>query len=340
VPSEAKVFLTDNISPDQVNINITLPQHLYVFAATRSGPDWTIKPFLDVGCTSAVPVICTRPEVLDTLVMINGEMQLLTSFKSYIPITLVKSVDKSDELPHRLETSLSMVLDDPMNRTKGAQGVVELLSSVNTHCRVVLQDGGRVRIELDHRVKDPLVRRCMEALCYVLPRPTFTDLKIKLAVELQRPLAVVQWKPVDPWATFTSVLGDVLGLSSQPPLGRPIGRGDLVKDLSETSLDPVTRKLAERIKQKRRAAASTIQKTAVHSAETSKPALTASALVALHLVAQDLRLSQRQCQDLGKVGTFLFEMAFALGNIAWFDYWKRLVPDSPLRHTPSPRESW
>lgn len=310
------MFVSENISPGHCLLNIHIKDRLYTFAAeTTSGGQWRINPVRCVECVSALPVISTRHNVLDTLVLLaDGSLSILTCDGHPVPLR-VPPLDEHDEVAKILATLDALGRESPSggDRPSSDTRIVALGDPVGHLFTARLADGRSLRMSADFQLRHPVVRQCLEALSCVLPRD-------QIAVVLQQVVigAVDAASPRDDaWAAFARALAQVLGLSAAP-LGRRTQSGraysiteSLLRELSASKPTPSSPDAGPE-----RAS------TAPCLAASSLPAV----LLALHLVGQDCRVLQSAQRHLPDVADLLVRLAYKLGKLDWADYWLRLVP--------------
>lgn len=322
----ARVFLSENRSPESVHLNLVLtftnlPTTLFTFGVeqvSQPSPAFVFNAFRGVHCVAAVPVLATRTNVLDTLLLAeDGSLNLFSasSHQMAVQIPRVLTADGRDEVAHKLAASLSMVLDGDGEVVTSERRVVDLLDASGSKVTVLYSDGDRLRVSLDFEPPQGVASRCLEALSYALSQNEFAQLSEAFLAELQQQIAPQRSEVDTQWRTLSNVLYTMCGLTPSPELDT---RTELLSSWS-TQSDPVLRRLARRIG---RAPAST-------TAETVRPhSLTPNVLLALHLVAQDSRLSSATASWLTHLAPVLLRLSAAIGREDWVDYWRRLMPGS------------
>nr|XP_019011459.1 uncharacterized protein I206_03559 [Kwoniella pini CBS 10737]OCF50240.1 hypothetical protein I206_03559 [Kwoniella pini CBS 10737] len=338
------VFLTENLSATSVNINIHLSQpghtpQLYTFQATiRSSPykHFAITPLPPIECLSAVPIISTRPIVLDTVLLSQaGTLYLITSGNRQIPFTLPVSKEEHREVAHNFASSLRMA-NDGRTSTSSRRNIIKLSDPIGPRFTATYEDGETIRINGDFRIKHKLTRQCMEALSYALPAQGFFFVKRELIHSSHGLSDVERTKGKVIWTIFSRVLRTMLNIEVESKPSSPL---DSVLSDSLASGNPISRRLAKRVLRNRPQSSSPL------IVSTSTPSLifgenlrvedAAPVLLALHLVAQDLRLSSTSIIELGGLVNLISDLATQTERLDWKDYWARLLPSatSTLRPT-------
>ncbi|KAL7423866.1 Anaphase-promoting complex subunit 1 [Cryptotrichosporon argae] len=197
--------------------------------------------------------------------------------------------ESRDDVARRLASSLSMAVEARERRVVGLEEAGE------TAAVAIFEDGERIAVDVDRRPRG-VVRQCIEALAYLLPPEAWSTFAAELI-------------GAPTWDALVTALRKATGLPAASPSSR--------ERLRASAADPIARRLAAR------------------GARTTSPTTgsptpcTAPALLALHLVAQDCRLSSTRQRDLTRLAPLLVELASALGRNDWRDYWLRLVPHIP-----------
>jgi anaphase-promoting complex subunit 1 len=326
--TSAGVFLSENISATSVQINIHNASTLHRFQATKRG-DWRIQPLTAFACDAAVPVLAARHRIFDTLILHRHRLLLLTSNDKTLPLSLPDSLlDHKDELPRHLASTLSMGLDadSPMGDAH-ARRVRSIVHSFDSTASIQFDGGETARISVDYRIRDNLVHQCLEAIAWSLsPDAVFA---IKRELLLSRRADSQMHDQEDAWDAFVYALKSALGVGV-------VDRQSVAAAVD----DPILRKLATRVKDKRKdpQASNTPRQTA-RSPEFDRASL-AKILYSLHIVAQDYRLAQSLSRDLEKVASLVIDLCHAAGQLDWLDYWSRLMPGYNADPAPATCEQW
>lgn len=335
--SSVKIFLTNNTSPNNTHINIHSSGILFAFRA-RLGKHWDIEPFNSTSCTSALRILSTHRKVYDTIYLHDGSLRLLTSTSRHICISLPRNLlDARVELPHQLASSLRMGLSiDGITNGHRARRITNLTDAFGQCVSVHFDDGETLRLKVNHTIDDTLVQQCVEAIACLLPEPAVFALKRHLCSIIQASDAFHQRDVASTWEAFVQVIRSVLVI---PPYPCPAGISQ-----ERSSGCAITARLAARARSKRSGVVSSAQSTGPESRPLSRTpdfdsgSLTAI-LIALHLVAEDCRLSQSRQEDLKRISGLVLELCAASGEEDWYDYWMRLMPLSgPAIHVESGKQ--
>lgn len=328
--SPTNVFISENLWPRSVCVNIQYPSELACFKITPT----TCEIGRRVQCKAAVPIISTRHRVQDTLVLRHdGSLTILTAEGREIPVRQPRRpCDTHDEVTRRLASSLSMQVDPDERARPRDRRVVGLRYPAGSRVSVSFDDGETLRVSLDFTIKDPLVRQCSEALSCVLPPSDYFILQREL---IQRLRSTRLMGHQSAWNIFVATLQDLLRMP-RPTL--PTSGLEALVSKARQSSRPIHRRLAERVA-KPTTPSPMSTGTALHG-EHLDPSNIPSILFALHMVAQDCRcLSARQA-DLLLLGQFLSELAGSLALVGWWDYWQRMVPCQAGRAVLEKNSKW
>lgn len=279
---------------------------------------------------AAVPVISTRHDIVDTLLLTPyGTLSIATSDGQSIPVVLPTAPgDGRDEVARRMASSLSMQIDGDVSMGGRSDGhrVVGLKHSTGSRVTLVYEDGESVRVSVNFTIKDRLVRQCLEAASYAVSPTAFFVLKREV---LSRSGQRSSSDSTEMWRTFSETLRGLLDLPSSTTVSSDFDQLHLQAKSGRHSL-------ARRLSRKHDGEA-TRKQNPQHLANGEKldPAEAPSILLALHLVAQDCRCLAERQSDLSLLGPIIQDLAADLGLANWWDYWQRLVPSfpstSPLR---------
>jgi anaphase-promoting complex subunit 1 len=324
--SSAKVFLSGNVSPRRVHINIHSSAALFTFCA-QLDEHWSIRPFPSMPCASAVQALSTHHEVFDTVILRDGELRILTTSGQHIPVNLSPGLsDVRDELPQQLAARLSMELDrdgpPSHHRTKR---ITSLIDAYDERVSVRLDDGEPLRLKLDHRLEDSLVRQCLEAIGCILPSQALFTLKQELLSSTQAPNIFRRRDIACIWEAFAQTVRTLLGMPAQRASGTP--------PLGGISNCAITARLALRASTKRQPDVPPDDLTKnIARFPSPTPGFDSSSasavLIALHMVGQDCRLAHNRQDDLARTSALILELCAAVGAKDWYDYWMRLTPSS------------
>lgn len=190
-----------------------------------------------------------------------------------------------------MSEALSQHLATTLNMAeRHSRQITGITDPIASRFTVRFADGDCTQVSMDYRLQDRLVRQCFEAISTLLPPQDVFDMKRQLVGA--------------DWPSFHNTIRARVGLECHPPPRR----------------DSIARRLASKVE-------SAIPKRNA-PATTSKAAV--PILLALHLVAQDCRLSQSKRSDLDLVASLVQELAAAVGRRDWLDYWLRLVPQDMI----------
>ncbi|CED85374.1 Anaphase-promoting complex (APC), subunit 1 (meiotic check point regulator/Tsg24) [Phaffia rhodozyma] len=159
---------------------------------------------------------------------------------------------------------------------------------------------------------------CWRALKNVLPRADARMIRRQVMISSEGKDVVHSG-----WSTFSSVLLGHLGLgpiktTTNGPLSQPSSAWENVLASTSNTQDPALQALRPPFI----SPPSPIQL----GIQTKDPALTASVLQALHLVAEECKLDLGRYYWLNLLGEVLIRLAAGLGRRDWVDYWGRLIP--------------
>lgn len=337
-PSSITIFLSDNLSSSSAHVNFHILgpagtgtlHSFHMQLLTKPYPHHSVSNAYTFSCVAAIPILSSRHKVFDTLIISpEGALSIITSVGRTIPIGVpTQPTDSRDEVAHKLASSLSMVLDadDMMNERSADKKIVELLDPVGPRCTIVFEDGARLRVSADLRITHDLPRQCSEVISYALSGEALFPFKRDLLVQINHLSAVQQGSESAVWTIFHNSVMRMLGFTTKPMYRKPF---EALLGEAERGCDPITRRLASAIRQRRPhsdEAPHTEQPHPMSGLESHKLDA-ASVLLALHLVAQDCRLSATRQSGLSKLAHLLKEIAGRIGRLDWQDYWMRLMPE-------------
>jgi anaphase-promoting complex subunit 1 len=226
-----------------------------------------------------------------------------------------------------------MALDEDERVSGEERRIAALAHPVGSRCTVIFEDGETARLSADFRIRHPLVKQCVEALAYFLPPQVAFDIRRELLERTQGLPAVEQDDGKAIWNVFDSILRTILGLPTSSP---PSNAFDRLLDEAEGTADSITRRLAARVRDRKRPSSRLSSLPALPFRQPVSLADASSFLLPLHFVAQDCRLSVTRRKDLLKLSPLLIDLATRLGKLDWWDYWLRLMP--PEGQTPQQPE--
>lgn len=281
--------------------------------------------------------MATRHNVLDTLVVSpEGSLEVVTSSGRTIPVGIPrKSGEGRDDVARTLASSLSMTFDEDysMGRRLADRNIMKLSDPVGSKCTAVFEDGESMRVSTDFTIRHELSRRCFEALSYALSAAGFFIFERELLAQVNGLSGAEKANDDALWEVFLQLLLSMFGIPFPKKEHSPF---ETLSGEAERAEDPITRRLAKAVQDRhplRQKAAST--ESGLIWAESLSAPDAASILLALHLVAQDCRLSLTRQLDLSKLAPLLMQIASRIGTADWRDYWVRLMPTA---YTPSSEE--
>ncbi|WWD02564.1 hypothetical protein V865_000604 [Kwoniella europaea PYCC6329] len=331
-PENVSVFLSDNLFSTSVVINLHISQpghtpHLHpVHAQFRSIPYkyFAITPSPLIECLSAIPIISTRPYVYDVLLLArNGTLSLMTSGGRHISLQIPRPLREGhEEVARKLASSLRMAVDEKHTRLNSERRMVKLLDPIGPRFTIIYEDGESLRVDADLRIDHHLTRQCFEALSYVIPPQQFFFVKREILSFLQQLPSIQRRDDGQIWKIFSSVMRAMLQIEGESQPTNPFET--LVHD-GQISSNPISRRLAQSITRNTSATRS-LSTTGLMYGETLRLEDTAPIMLALHLVAQDLRLSSTGRKEIGGVVKLISDLASKMGRRDWKDYWARIMP--------------
>ncbi|WVF72786.1 hypothetical protein IAT40_007604 [Kwoniella sp. CBS 6097] len=328
-PDDISVFLSDKLSSSHVTINVHISltgqrSDLYPFnVQLRSSPyrHYMFTPSPPIECLSAIPIISTRSNVFDVLFLArNGSMQLLTTGGRTIPFTIDRPpVEAHAEVARKFASSLRMGVDQRHSRANSEKRIVKLDDAIGPRFTAIYEDDERIGVSADMRIRHHTTQQCLVALSYVLPASDFFLLKREVLSAIQQLPSPGKACRRSLWDTFSRVLRGMLQLGPAPTSLEPVHQ--LLVDAQHSS-SRLARRLAFRVRP--RTPSASPQGTNVR--ETLPLEDAAPVMLALHLVAQDLRLSATRRDELGGIVRLISDIASRIGMADWKDYWARLMP--------------
>lgn len=254
----------------------------------------------------------------------------MTSNGRQIPLNLPgRRDDGRDDVARKLASSLNMALDEDhvMGHQHHVAKITALVDAHSSNFTAVLEDGERVLVSADFRIRDPLVRRCLEAIAFAISEADFFVVKQELLARLEALSGPERRDRQAVWGAVAETITTMLGIPSFRNESAPLEA--IVTDAAE-SADPVTRKLATKVRGMRltsnKGRTSNLSRPICGS---SLPTSTgAPILLVLHLVAQDCRLSATGQAGLVYLVPLLLKISRGIGRLDWADYWMRLMPMS------------
>ncbi|WVQ68082.1 uncharacterized protein L199_006288 [Kwoniella botswanensis] len=331
-PDNVSVFLSDNLFSTSVVINLHISQpghtpHLYPFHAQfRSIPYkfFAITPSPLIECLSAIPIISTRPHVYDVLLLArNSSLSLMTSGGRQISLQIPRQPREGhEEVARKLASSLRMAVDEKHTRLNSERRILKLLDPIGPRFTIIYEDGECLRVDADLRIDHHLTRQCFEALSYVIPPQQFFFVKREILSSLHQLPSIQRRDDGQFWKIFSSVIRAMLQIEGESQPTNPFET--LVHD-GQISSNPIARRLAQRMTRNTSATRSLLT-TGLMYGETLRLEDTAPIMLALHFVAQDLRLSSTGRKEIGGIVRLISDLASKMGRWDWKDYWARIMP--------------
>ena len=296
---------------------------LLTFRAQQTDSGWHVEQSNALPCTAASR-IQSISETYDLVVLQEGTLRVLLSAEHPIhvqlPRILLSAQDESPvQLASTLDTGLSLHGNSPDYRSRR---ITDLKDGNRQRISVCFNDGESARISLDYRVRDPLVRQCVNAASSVLPSNAVFALRKELYLSLKADTVSLRASQ-SPWKAFAQVVRSIFDIPSHPH-----SRRSSAQCSSECT---ITARLAERTASTPSGNLTSLPVTkSASSLRDRSPGFDAlslhAVLLALHMVGQDCRLAQSRHNDLKKVSSLLMELCAAAGEEDWYDYWMRIMP--------------
>ncbi|KAI0358750.1 hypothetical protein OH77DRAFT_1518715 [Trametes cingulata] len=276
---------------------------IYEVARTHTGT-LQIRPVTRLLATAIAPIIATREQIADLLVLeIDGSLKLLTHGTYELPLDVKPAVSPPGDRAVR---------------------VVGLSHALRNTVSLEFSDGSAVCTSFEMTPQDGLVQDLLHMLALTVPADTFFGLHLSfLRRWASRGFSCVEGVEL---RMFQEALWEVLGLEaaehhgSQADEGSPAWRRlETNESIARFREDPVLRGL-------RLPGAATCSMP--FRKPTFKPtAQHAAVLLALHHVAEDRRLSISTYTDVPRLAPLICRLAIVI-RPEWADYWKRLCPDA------------
>ncbi|KAK8854800.1 hypothetical protein IAR55_003539 [Kwoniella newhampshirensis] len=352
-PEHLSIFLSDDLTPTTVTVNIhprnpRYPAQLHSFHVQLKTSPYThfvISPSPSIECLSAVPIISTRDNVFDTIVLLrNGTTHLITSGGRQIPLQIPQHKDEGHEdVTRKLASSLRVAIEDQHVSQKGngdrKSRITKLVDPVESRFTAVYEDGESVRLSADFTIRHHLTKHSMEALSFSLPPQEFFYLKREVLAAIYCLPACQKNDEHIIWQTFASVIRCMLHIRVETPSTEPL---EILLDDAENSMDPVTRRLAARVRGGLPRKSGKVAPIAarLRFGESLRLDDAVPVLFALHLVAQDCRLSSSHRRRMGGLVRLVSDIATRVGRVDWVDYWARLWPSEVSSLLPLDRTAY
>nr|XP_019044670.1 hypothetical protein I302_06583 [Kwoniella bestiolae CBS 10118]OCF23600.1 hypothetical protein I302_06583 [Kwoniella bestiolae CBS 10118] len=227
-----------------------------------------------------------------------------------------------EEVARKLASSLRMAVNDKHTRANSDRRIVNLLDPMGPRFTIVYEDGETLRVDADSRVEHRLTGQCLEALSYVLPALQFFFVKREVLTALQNIPIVLRSEGKEVWKVFGTTLRAMLQVEGESHPHTPFEH--LIMD-GQKSPDAIIRRLAHRIGKKDTALRPLPMSNLMYG-ETLRLEDAAPVMLALHLIAQDLRLSSTARSEIGGIVRLISDLASKMGRSDWKDYWARIIP--------------
>lgn len=315
-----QAFLTDNTSPQSVRLHLFFGklQLLATFHVqlSSSSQQYQFSKASTLSCIAAFPILSTRRDVFDLVCLdTKGDLHVWcasSALEMDVAIPNVTAEDGRDEVANQFASSLSMALDGNGAAVSHARTIVGLADANGSCVSVVYSDGAQVRVSLDCTPPPGIVARTLESLSYTLSNDLFGYLFRTYLLEVNRLPTHERRDRSKLWRLLSRILLDEFGLT--PTVN------------NDGWSDSIMRQLALRVKRSNSGGNDNRS-----SPEPSLDSLTRATnmpkvLVALHLLAQDCRLSSTTESDLPLLAALIIPLAATIGRQDWVDYWTRLVP--------------
>jgi len=252
---------------------------------------------------AAVPVICTRPNILDLIILRRGTLELVTGHGQTVPLRLpalsgstVDELQAFDTLPRGNKESPITLKE--IHRASGSR-IVALTS-----------DGMNIVLDCDNNPRDATVNQILKAISFVLPPEPMTILKLNILAHIQRH----NGKGIDNLQLMGQGLLASLGFA---------------KTATPPSLSPWLRLQSRSGEKEAETCASGRSKEVSATAMFGTLALDWAPYIlqALHMVGQECILTTSRRGQLDDLVPVILTLAEPLRLPLWIDYWKRRLPD-------------
>lgn len=309
-------------------------QTLYIIRMAKQGDRMVARSEKNLAAISVASVRATREAIRDLLIVIpDGSLGILTHGLQWLPLVLVRP---SEDNPHAAFDYNVPQQRPPKPQQPPSNRVVAVLEVVDSSGTLLFADKSKARVTIDLMPRDLLTRQCLWMLAMAVPSPVFFALH---AMYLDKWSRRGREASVD--ASFSAFSEALFELFRKDPLDKASDTAnasdvpsDVWQALSKTASssrfreDSVLRKL--QLPPAVRAAAPP------RLADKSNLFL-GQILVALHHVAEDMRLMVHRYHELLRLVPVLYQIAVTV-RPEWADYWKRLCPTA-IETWPSPSET-
>ncbi|TFK24896.1 anaphase promoting complex subunit 1 [Coprinopsis marcescibilis] len=269
----------------------------------------TFKQNFQFPAMSTIPVIATRPNITDLLVVQpNGGVYLLGQGTCSIGFEFTDPVARVKEY-------------QSVGVPKSAHGrLVGFEDARHSLVSLVFSDGYRERVNMDMCFKDKLVTECMQMLSLVLPAESYFHLHMyfinEWSIDNRVHDAEIEFK------SFKAALYRHLNIEDAPPPASETQSGweRLANTTSHRRFreDPALRRLKLPPKH--------VQSTPKPLSNPPHP-MHSVVMYTLHILAEDLRLLKNRQDSVVKLAPLIARLALPV-RPEWTEYWKRLIPDA------------
>ncbi|KZT04675.1 uncharacterized protein LAESUDRAFT_657451 [Laetiporus sulphureus 93-53] len=273
-------------------------------------------------------VRATRELIQDLLIVkLNGKMSLLTHGLRELPLSISTDVPKGASEKEGYRETPCLTARPLINCP-----IISVSDPIESTVTLTFANRASVRIVLDLMPRDLLTRQCLLMLAMVIPADEFFALHSNF---LRRWAAKGQDLSFGvSFACLVSALYEVFELETEPAprqIYPAITPGPWLQIHKTSSAfrfreDPILRKL--------RPPPSVQPATTLPRPKCKPRNLIAPILIALHNVAEDMRLMIHRYRDLLKLVPVVCRVAMHV-RPEWADYWKRLCPDA-MENWPAP----
>lgn len=311
---------------------ICLPasESLDIFALAKDDKNTLkVKPLSQMRAISAVPLVATRADMLDLLVLKpDNKLAILTHGTREIPINIGTPNSNSVITPD----ATRMDIDVGQSPTISHGKVVAVEGSVSSSVTLRFAEGWSSRVVFNLRPGPGLTRKCLHSLSQTLPADICFALHRNF-LELWSVQGLSTSDGID-FQCFTAALYCTFDLkdAADPPLPPP---DTAVGSWQGLANSPSHHRFREDASLKNLVLPSAALPTPQFHRKPHQ--LLAPLLYTLHTLGEELRLDVHHYQLLLQLAPVICKIAFVI-RPEWADYWKRLCPDA-ISTWPSPTGS-